>query len=245
GRVRGARVPDCRVVPWQHWLDDPGAVLAGLRAAFGRRPLAIRSARHGEDSGAGDAGRYLSRRGVRGGLATATAVDEVFASYGCCRAGDAVLVQPMVRRVEHAVVASSRGTHGTAYDSVSIASGNAPGAITSGQAPATTWHVLPAARAPALPTLVQRTLALVDELRRLVPDTAFEVELLEAAGELWLLQLRPLPTAQPAVAHVQAARRRAHRQLRRARHGGARLLGLMPDWNPAELLGAHPRPLAL
>lgn len=243
--LQGALVPDGVAVDWATWRFDPRRARRAVHAACGRRLLVVRSARQGEDRSAADAGRYLSVLGVRGDAALAAAVARVFASYGSCADGDAVLVQPQVPAVRHALVASCRGAYGSAYDAVSIAAGSTPSAITAGEAPAETWQVLRGSDgAAALPPLVRRTLALLAELRGLVGANAFEVELVEAAGVLWLLQLRPLPTA-PVVRGHAVARRRAEDGLRAARSSGAVLLGLMPDWNPAELLGAHPRPLAL
>ena len=72
-------------------------------------------------------------------------------------------------------------------------------------------------------------------------------------GALYLLQVRPLVLKQPlidaeatAAATTEIAQKvallsRPHPYL----HGNREAFGVMPDWNPAEIIGLKPRPLAL
>ncbi len=84
-------------------------------------------------------------------------------------------------------------------------------------------------------------------------DCEFAVTREEQAEVLWLLQARPLILSQaPEPERVQAER------LQRIEHKVARgmlphpfligrrtVYGVMPDWNPAEIIGVRPKPLAL
>jgi hypothetical protein len=81
------------------------------------------------------------------------------------------------------------------------------------------------------------------ELERLVAMAACEAEIVIAADGLpWVVQLRPLSV--PSVETPRIAALRRDTDLRMAADADVPLLGMMPDWNPAELLGEHPRPLA-
>lgn len=243
--LSAARIPVGIRLSWSDWSTRPGAGVSDALLLPGRGPLAVRSARTGEDASVRSAGMYCSRLDVpRDPRALACAVQEVFASYGTCVSTDAVLIQPQVRRVRHALAASSRGAFGSGYHLVSSARGARPDAITRGDCAADTWHVRPGARTGTLPPHVQRALAVLESVCRLMPDQPLELELVDDGTDAWLLQARPLPGS-PVDAAPQAVMPRARRQVRRARATGAVLLGLMPDWNPAELLGAHPRPLSL
>lgn len=245
GRLRCAKIPSCSLLSLQDWRTDPERCIADVLDSFQVDELAVRSARNGEDSNPGNAGRYLSVLGVAANpVALRKAVQRVFESYGQPRSHDHVLVQPQIKGITHAIIASTRGSFGNAYDSVSYAKGDAPDAITRGDSPADTWHVGPEVDPEILPRPVARALELLDELRSIVDATPFEVELLEAEETLWLLQVRPLPGSVP-IAAIDETIRCASAQLNESREEGAVLLGLMPDWNPAELLGAHPRPFAL
>ena len=245
GRLCSARIPSCSLLSLQDWRADRELAIARVLSDIQADVLVVRSARHCEDSNPGNAGRYLSLLGVAANpAALADAISRVFDSYGPLFLHDHVLVQPQIKGITHAIVASTRGAFGSAYDSVSCAEGDAPDAITRGDSPADTWHLGPDFDPGNLPGPVMKALQLLDELRLIFDATPFEVELLEANETLWLLQVRPLPES-PAIADIAKALRRASTQLDEAREEGVAVLGLMPDWNPAELLGAHPRPLAL
>jgi hypothetical protein len=72
-------------------------------------------------------------------------------------------------------------------------------------------------------------------------------------GALYLLQVRPLANRQPLtdaeatsaaateIAQKVALLTKPHPYL----HGNRSVYGVMPDWNPAEIVGLKPRPLAL
>lgn len=245
GRLHGARIPSCSLLNFEDWRVAPEDAIARVLRDIPADVLAVRSARSGEDSSPGNAGRYLSLLGVAGDPAElADAIRRVFDSYGPLSAHDHVLVQPQITGITHAIVASSRGAFGSAYDSVSYAEDCAPDAITRGDNPADTWHLGPNFDPENLPRPVTRALPLLDELRLIFDSAPFEVELLEAGETLWLLQVRPLPES-PPLADITESIKLASRQLGASRKEGAALLGLMPDWNPAELLGAHPRPFSL
>ena len=99
--------------------------------------------------------------------------------------------------------------------------------------------------------------ALLDELLALFGDVAvdceFAVTLEEGAEVLWLLQARPLILAYiPETPEVQADRlQRIEDKIVRGMQphpflmGRRTVYGVMPDWNPAEIVGIRPKPLAL
>lgn len=245
GRLRTAKVPPCVLLNLRHWHTDPDKAISEVLHTIKGDSLAVRSARNGEDSHLGNAGRYLSLLDVAADPeALSHAVRRIFESYGPLRDNDHVLVQPQIKGITHAIVASTRGAFASAYDSVSYAEGNAPDAITRGDCPADTWYLDPAVEVENLPRPVIRALRLLDELRSKIDSTPFEVELLDTDETLWLLQVRRLPGSL-STAETEKTIQCATTQLNQYREDGANLLGLMPDWNPAELLGAHPRPFAL
>jgi hypothetical protein len=249
-RVRTARVPAGVVVEFTRWREARVRVLGEVLQALRASRYAVRSARVDEDAaGAGGAGRWLTRLDVPP-TGVAQAIDAVFASYDAPVPGDRVLLQPYVTGVRAALVASSHAPgDGAPYRTISRATGSDPAAITAGTVAA---EVVYLAREPGVepPRWACGALALLREVEALVPGQPFELELVQARGRPWLLQFRPLaaPVAEDARATgaLRAARARAGRVLHRAvARRGPTLFGLMPDWNPAELLGEHPRPLAL
>lgn len=245
GSLRSARIPASVLIPWTEWNRNRDVALARALLLDGEEGLAVRSARFNEDRILDDAGRYLSLLRVPASRAQLSeSIDLVFASYGRIDEEDGVLVQPQIAGVRRALVASTRGAWGSAYQTISVATGPAPDAITRGDTPAETWHLLPDVDHANLPAPVVRALDVLHELCGLFHSEPFEVELVDDGASIWLLQVRALPGDRNAKL-PPGVLTTATSELGKIRQDGATLLGLMPDWNTAELLGAHPRPLAL
>ncbi len=253
GRLRTARIlPLVRLtVDCWHATRDPAAIVARL----GEGPLIVRSSAAGEDGATASlAGRYLSVPDVTGTDALTEALDRVVASYGTGDAlRDEVLVQPQLRGVTLVGVVFSRDPNtGAPYRVVNVHDGADTAAVTAGKAG--TRIVVRSATAPVPPPPdLAAVFALVEELEGLFPDVPLDVEFAVAEGTLHLLQVRRLAAAPAAVrpevhartleriADAVTAGRRPHPFL----HGRTTAYGVMPDWNPAEMIGVRPRPLAL
>lgn len=243
------------------WRTGRPAVLERVRGAFGGRPLAVRSSARGEDGAASShAGVYRSRLGVNGADADelAQAVDDVIASYAG-DPGDQVLVQPMLEEVAvSGVIMTHDVSCGAPYYVVNFddATGSSS-SITSGRGVHKVVLVYRQAPRELLRSeRVARFISLARELESVCGDAPLDIEFaLSGSGELFLLQVRPISLRSR---WHPSTDRRAARQLRaieeylhqvfapRPELAGSRtLLGVMPDWNPAEIIGIEPRPLAV
>ncbi len=253
-----------RILPLRHfsvaeWRADPAAVLAELsRESWGGGPLIVRSSAAGEDSVAGsEAGKYLSIQGVEPS-ALAEAIERVAASYHSderVAQGDRVLVQPMLADVTLSGVAFTRDpSTGAPTLVVNACAGGNTAAVTGGGAEASWchhhWLDGPEAIAPTIKALT----ALARELIVLCGTDALDIEFaVTAVGALYLLQVRPLLLAAGAVdrtTHGERLHAIIHRVAEAMQphpflHGSRTVFGIMPDWNPAEMIGIRPSPLAL
>lgn len=247
-----------RVLPQQRftvaaWHRDPGARIEQLQGWLST-PLIVRSSALDEDQAHGSqAGRYSSVGGCLGEPQVRAAIDAVASELG---PADQIFVQPYLDGVRLAGVAVTRDpSNGSHYTIVSYddRSGRTDG-ITSGQAryPQTYYRHRSASAPP--PTELAGVLALTAELRRLLDHDSLDIEFaVTADGELILLQVRPLAFAEgpgPSAAEEgEALQRVAYRVEALGRphpylHGARTVFGSMPDWNPAEIIGVCPRPLA-
>jgi glutamine kinase len=110
-------------------------------------------------------------------------------------------------------------------------------------------------RPDACPASLKPVIALMGELETLLACDAIDVEFAVGdEGQLYLLQVRPLAverqehvtdamvdTALAGVARKVELLSRPHPYL----HGSRAIFGVMPDWNPAEIIGVRPWPLSL
>ncbi|MCX4581282.1 PEP-utilizing enzyme [Streptomyces sp. NBC_01571] len=260
--LAGVRVDAGLSVLWQRWEQDSHQVIAEVSAQYPGRAVIVRSCSDGEDGWEqSGAGAYLSvpvpMPAAPGAIADA--VREVFASY-CAHGPDArVLVQEWLDPVQAAGVVTTRTLAGAPYytATLDLVSGRTD-TVTAGTAQgAQTWYVRrPQGRVrgprPGMPSAGRQLLDAAVETERCAGTSRLDVELALADGAVHLLQARPLAAAR-AVGdeRVHAMVDAAQRQLadlagRRALAPGGPgvVLSTMADWNPAEMLGRRPSPLA-
>ena len=236
------------------WRADRTTVGQSVAAAI-EWPMIVRSSARSEDQAAGsNAGRYLSVPHVADAAALTAAIDAVVASYGSGGADDQVFVQPMLAGVTLAGVAFSREpSSGAPYFVISYddRSGTTDG-ITSGRAADIRTTYCHRSKRPERPDLA-RVVDLIDELEGLSAHRALDVEFAFAGSDLVLLQARPLIVAgahcrdDVHAAALALVEDKVSEGIRRHPYlfGERTVYGVMPDWNPAEIIGIRPRPLAL
>jgi hypothetical protein len=256
GVLKTARVAPLRVIAVAEWWEDRAACLSEITGDLGAGPWIVRSSCAREDrSGSSNAGAFVSVSSVEeAGLEAA--VEQVIASYGEVQPIDEVLIQPMLTKVIRSGVAFSHDPNTCApYRLVNWSEGSDTAIVTGGTG-GRLWQQAAHSPLPPPPTLAP-IVALLEELLALFGNVPLECEFAvaaEADGEmLWLLQARPLVlSGLPESEAVQFARLE-NVQLKVARGmqqhpflmGRRTVYGVMPDWNPAEIIGIRPKPLAL
>ena len=242
------------------WRSDAARVLAAITAVpWGSGRVIVRSSARDEDGSAGSsqAGRYDSVLGVVGSAAVAQGIDRVIDSF--TNAGsddDQIFVQPMLDRVAMAGVAFSRSPSGGPYFIVNY--DNRSGLtdrVTAGVGDDLETFLCLKSRPDACPPSLAPVIALVSELEALLACDAIDVEFAVGdEGQLYLLQVRPLAVdrqGQAADAKVDTALADVARKVELLSrphpylHGSRAAFGVMPDWNPAEIIGVRPWPLSL
>lgn len=250
GQWNSGRVSILRRILSSSWAQESGGSLP---------PLIVRSCASGEDGTHESlAGHFLSIQDVRGEDALIEAVDQVFRSYAPqLHDLQKILVQPMVSHVVASGVATSREVgSGRPYIVVNTSAGADTTQVTAGRSNETEvcYHfrgslVPPTGRCGAIVRLIR-------EIERLTETTRLDIEFAFVEGDHLpvLLQARPLVNA-PTVSLPRDRHSRALSQAERKikamlgvhplAKGKRSALGVMPDWNPAEMIGVRPRPLAL
>lgn len=238
----------------QQWAANRQGCLADLRSRLGQGSLIIRSSAHIEDRRCSSlAGHFLSVKGVQTETQRAAAIDRVIASYGPGADHEEILVQPALNRAQICGVAFSHDpTTGSAYRVINLATHSDTSSVTSGGMVPTTVSVVVKGGRPHTPRIA-RIVALIEELEALLPETVLDLEFaFDHEDVLYLFQVRPLAMYACALAeedHRALVHKLAERvdwllQPKPQVLGNTTILGVMPDWNPAELLGIRPRPLA-
>jgi glutamine kinase len=238
------------------WRRNSQALLAEMNSRFGNRPLAVRSSAVHEDSPEMSwAGHFTSVLSVSGMAALEAAVQQVMDSYGANGSSkDEVLVQPMLTDVRlSGVVFSHDPATGAPYRVVNYAMGTDTTAVTRGAGRPHTF--VATQEVQNLPPDMELVLKLVEELLELFSNHPLDIEFAIGGlrNTLNLLQVRPLVLQQSPIEPKQhralltriAGKVLAAQQPHPFLHGRSTVFGVMPDWNPAEIIGIRPRPLAL
>ncbi len=241
------------------WQADRRAVLQRIRDQLEPTQLVVRSSAVGEDAdNDSKAGLYTSVLGVSRdhGEDLPDAIETVIASYHGNPA-DQVLVQPMLADVVMSGVAmTSNLADGAPYYTINYDESGSTESVTAGDRISKTVHVhrqhgLAHVRSPR----IERLIAMFRELEDICGETALDIEFgITAAGQVVLFQVRRISVRHDWSANVADD---INRQLPHVRAffdnrsqprpgvvGATTLLGVMPDWNPAEMIGTVPGPLA-
>ena len=254
--LKSARIAPLQSFSVGDWAADSHACLSAVLETLGAGPWIVRSSCCREDGlEVSNAGALISVLNVAEGQ-LAAAVLQVIEAYGEALPADKVLIQPMLENVIRAGVAFSHDPNTCApYRVVNWSDGQDTAAVTSGTG-GRVWQQAAGSAVPPPPSLAP-VVVMLDELLDLfegIPiDCEFAVTREGQAEVLWLLQARPLVLSSPPESVPQQTERLANiqRKIARGMHphpflmGRRTVYGVMPDWNPAEIVGIRPRPLAL
>lgn len=253
GRLRNAVVPPMELVSLSRWRlrrEDVLDIIVGQ----GWDRMAVRSSAAQEDSAtASMAGAFLTVLKVRPEN-LCEAMDAVAASMEGHSGEHELFIQPMIEDVALAGVAFTCDPNsGGPYDVINYEEGGRTNAVTSGAA-ACLHTCFVHHGAPRVPAHLIGIVAMLRELEALFPDTPLDVEFaVRHSGDVVLLQVRPLlvrvvrtgSSEHGAWLEDVARKVAAGQTLHPFLFGHRTVYGIMPDWNPAEIIGVRPRPLSL
>ena len=247
-----ARIAPIVTTTLSEWPRNKKIILKKIADELSVGPYIVRSSSSAEDTEkSSKAGVFLSLLDVNfEGLDVA--IDKVIGSYARPNPQDEVLIQPMLRNVIRSGVAFSHDPNTCSpYRIINWTEGSDTTAVTHGQA-GRVWQIAAGASAPEN-TIFSPILKLVSELLDIFEGRPIDCEFAvcrEAENEvLWLLQARPLVL--PMESELP------ERQLNRLENikqkiitgmepnpfliGKRNVYGVMPDWNPAEIIGIRPK----
>lgn len=258
-RLASARVLPSHVFSVSEWQRDPDAMLHAILANPSLTgPLIVRSSAAAEDGSTSSlAGRFTSCRAEAERDALARAIETVVTSYGDTTSSkDQVLIQPFLGQTQCSGVAFNRDPKtGSFYDVIDYTFESDTELVTSGKSGLLrAYRSAHWARGEVHPAPLGQVIALLTELEGLFGEIPLDCEFAVADGQLFLFQVRPLTcAAHPTLTPTQHARvgQQVHLAIETLLKpkpdvlGERTILGVMPDWNPAEMIGIRPRPLAL
>jgi len=253
---RAKILPQIRFVA-NEWIQKPDEIVKKIiDMNWDALSLVVRSSAISEDlSGNSLAGHYTSILNVSGLSEIKIAVDEVIASMSDFQL-DQVFVQPMLKNVLVSGVVFTRDPNISGYYYVinyDDASGSTT-TITSGNGTSSkVFYAVKQGNVQA-PDQLRPIIEMTQELETIFPNKALDIEFAITDEGIYLLQVRPLICNETTIQNEEYFCRvikDIYNKVNRLNqehpylYGKRTILGVMPDWNPAEMIGIRPRPLAL
>lgn len=239
------------------WKNQSAVLKQWRQLTWFQERLIVRSSGQGEDSEESSfAGCFTSIIDVNGEEAFCQAVEEVISSFNDDNQLHQILVQPLLADIAISGVIFTHDPntggpyHIINYDDQTGDSSSITGGRSNQQC------VVHHHRSPhSLPASLTSLKPLIDELIYLFKTDYLDIEFaFTSQHKLYLFQVRPLlrqvMTTITPESHQYAIERIAQKIALAATphpylYGNRTIYGVMPDWNPAEIIGIRPKPLAL
>lgn len=270
-QIRLSKIAEIRYFEVAQWLSSRKAWLDLIQSDFKGGKIAVRSSAQCEDSAHSSmAGAYCSVLDVdpMDSSALSAAIQKVISSYrktalgsddqGGSNPSDQVLIQPMIRDIAVCgVITTHVVSNGAPYCVINYDDHSGkPDTITGGIGANKTVAIHHDAKDSMIASpRILRWLEMVREIERSVGPEPIDIEFIETrAGDLYLTQARRIATQASWKPELPSRIREAQSRIQAfiterskanpALFGSRTILGEMPDWNPAEIIGTSPRPLA-
>ncbi|MDF1795264.1 MAG: PEP/pyruvate-binding domain-containing protein [Coxiellaceae bacterium] len=247
-------------IKYQAWLNKPNDELQRIQKKFSS-DIIVRSSCIQEDSiDASHAGEFdsLLNINVSSEQQLRNAIDQVFSSYKSDDPQQELLIQPMVEDVIITGVITTRTSPTAApYFTINYRFTDKTQAITEGKKIIDTLVVY--RRQPECITRLEpqfsNLLPAINEIESILSHDCLDIEfVIDRQQRIWILQARPITSINQ---HQRVSDEDIHKLINDMQHffqetqqpntqvhGDIALYGGMPDINPAELIGARPRPLS-
>lgn len=258
GVLKNARIAPMLIITVESWRNDKVSCLENLSSNLGPGPWIVRSSCYNEDTvETANAGAFLTLLNVEHDHLDSS-IEQVISSYGNALDKDEVLIQPMLSNVVRSGVAFSHDPNTCSpYQIINWLEGSDTSAVTGGLG-GNLWQKA-AKKNTKIPKIFKPILTLLEELLYLFKGVPIDCEFAITSENnnnkqiLWLLQARPL-----ILNDITESENEQFKRLDIIKKkitsgmlpnpflvGKRTVYGVMPDWNPAEIIGIKPKPMAL
>ena len=251
--LKTAEVPPTVIINRKDWNTSPLELLEKINHTLSH-PLIVRSSSNAEDTlEYSNAGKYLSIQNVDQSNLRES-INKVFNSYSDQLDYDEIFIQPFVQNVELSGVAFSHDpSRNSPYRIINWTKSEDTTLVTSGKGGSIWIQVDCCKKTPKDLSPVIKT---INELLKIFSGQPIDIEFAitndRSKKILWLLQARKLITKKIENSiYFESTLKSIHKDLIQNFNSQDQLLGektifgVMPDWNPAEIIGIRPKPLSL
>ena len=254
--IKNAKIPKSYYFTVGKWRKNKKKILRNIESFFKKENFIVRSSAIDEDNiKASNAGKYLSLLNVKYNNLEES-IDKVISSYNKKNNKNEVLIQSMIKNViMSGVVFSHDPNTCSPYITINWSEGADTTSVTSGKKSYIWQHC--SHRDEHIPKKFRKILKMLNELFKIYKnfpiDCEFAISKNKKKIKLWLLQVRPLILHSKPISiselsfYLKNIENKISLNLNRHPFllGKKTVFGVMPDWNPAEIIGIRPKTLSL
>jgi len=241
----------------QKWFSNKNLLINLLdKKGWLEKALIVRSSSKLEDSiNKSLAGKFTSVLDVLGKKNIIHAIEKVIKSYPKNSLKEQILIQPFLKNVILSGVAFSKDPNTNSpyivlnYDEIS----GSTDSVTTGYTNNLKTYYFYKHSTIAPPKHLKPIIELIFELEKLFQTDSIDIEYAFTNTNIFLLQVRPLIIKKKNSQEIDLnnfldkifIKIKNHSKPHPYLYGKKTIFGVMPDWNPAEIIGIRPKPLAL
>lgn len=239
----------------KEWQENPGTIVDKICTNFHGQLLAIRSSALTEDGFlASNAGAYVSHLKIPSNRAEEIikSIHKTFASYEDKRLDNLILVQPFLENVVVHGVVFTRTHNDGPYYVINYQRGADTEAITAGTSISHETYIISRFTTDfsEVPNFIAELIEAIREIEDIVCTTYLDIEFAICQDQrLYILQVRPqvqkMTLALNLDKQVHTTILAIEKQVQKYSVNKPNIWAVMPDWNPAEIIGRKPHMLAL
>lgn len=256
-------LPDINILPIliinsSDWVHDESGTVDCIKNFAQKRKLIVRSSSTAEDTAIySNAGKFESVLNVKPEYEDIKkAVEKVYASYDIDK-DEEILIQPMLENISKSGVIFTADMDTLAdYYTINYYEGEDSAAVTGGTSNSLkTFIKYKFSDIPVQDEDMQNIIAVCNRIEKFLENTALDIEFaITKQGTVYIFQVRPIGRGQKVYENktdISSTLTRIYKKAKKlsTRHpfllGHTTCFGVMPDWNPAEILGVRPKKLSI
>lgn len=241
----------------KEWFSESKACLKLIEKLREEKAVIVRSSCIAEDTyEESAAGKYVSILDCKSEREIYNAIETVISSYDG-NINNQILIQPMLENVKLSGVAFTRDPNtGGNYYVINYDETGSTEAVTSGRANSSKLCYMHKTCDAYPNENIQKLIGCLEQLEKIFDTDKLDVEFaFDQDQKLYILQVRSLryvevndklKDEEQNKALIRIAQKiQSENQSKPFLYGKKTIYGVMPDWNPAEMIGIRPKPLAL
>jgi len=235
------------------FLKNKEKIITDIKKKF-KNKIIIRSASYDEDNKISNAGKYLSIPNIssKNSNEIKNSIIKVFKSFGSKKNKNFIFIQEYIENASVVgVIFTSDPNNGAPFRTINFNNSNLTDLITSGKSNGEICYYFKDIKKTDLNKKTKKIETIIYKLENKFPKIALDIEFLILKNKIYILQIRQLNVKRNSKINFKKSLKDLEKKILKMKHEATHLIGKkryysnMTDWNPAEILGLKPKPLAI